>query len=619
MKNRILSVLLVFMLLMSTANAEFGMSREDLYKLGIEALFSADENGLSSAVSFFKRAGNYRFAQLYAIYAEILQKISRASEDSTEWEEGSKLLEEALISLSVLKEKREFLDDLPKNYFPSCEDIEKYVKALKLERTGEIEKAIDIYRKLSVLDSTIRAIALEQSRKEKRYEEAIQLFNKGEYIKAGRAFEELKDYLDSETMKEKSFARHTHEWDKATCEKPKTCKICGKTEGAPSGHSWIDATCMSAKKCRNCGTTEGSPSGHSWVAATCTSAKRCSVCEKTEGRAKGHSWMAATCTSAKKCRNCGTTEGSPSGHSWVAATCTSARRCSACGKTEGSAKGHSWERATCTSARRCSVCGKTDGSPSGHNWESATCTSARRCSVCGKTEGSALGHNWEGATCTSARYCIRCGRTEGSALGHDYSEATVYNPATCRRCGKTTGTALKGKYRPQYVGTKYSAADLGVVYVANTYGSSYYNKKGRSYPYSQAFDNDRNTCWVDGSEGARISDYIGCEWRLSGGYQSDYAAYGFCIYNGMQYKGSESYNRNSRVKNITVTINGYSYSYTVMDTMSRQEFTFGGDAILAKNGSFDVKISVNSVYTDGDGTAYDIAIGDVQLMLIAVN
>ena len=567
MKNRILSVLLVLLLLMSTANAELGMSREELYREGINALFSADENGLSSAVSFFERAGNYRFAQLYAIYAKILQKISRAREDSTEWEEGSKLLEEVLISLSFLKDKREFSDDLSENYFPSCEDIEEYVKALKLERTGEIEKAIDIYRNLSVLDSTNRAIALEQSRKEKRYEEAMQLFNNGEYIKAGHAFEELKDYLDSETMKEKSFARHTHEWDKATCEKPKTCKICGKTEGAPSGHSWIDATCMSAKKCRNCGTTEGSPSGHSWVAATCTSAKRCSVCEKTEGRAKGHSWMAATCTSAKKCRNCGTTEGSPSGHSWVAATCTSARRCSACGKTEG----------------------------------------------------SALGHNWEGATCTSARYCIRCGRTEGSALGHDYSEATVYNPATCRRCGKTTGTALKGKYRPQYVGTKYSAADLGVVYVANTYGSSYYNKKGRSYPYSQAFDNDRNTCWVDGSEGARISDYIGCEWRLSGGYQSDYAAYGFCIYNGMQYKGSESYNRNSRVKNITVTINGYSYSYTVMDTMSRQEFTFGGDAILAKNGSFDVKISVNSVYTDGDGTAYDIAIGDVQLMLIAVN
>lgn len=29
---------------------------------------------------------------------------------------------------------------------------------------------------------------------------------------------------------------HTHQWAKATCTKPETCTICGKTEGEPLGH-----------------------------------------------------------------------------------------------------------------------------------------------------------------------------------------------------------------------------------------------------------------------------------------------------------------------------------------------------------------------------------------------
>ena len=33
-------------------------------------------------------------------------------------------------------------------------------------------------------------------------------------------------------------ACHKHSWEPATCDKPKTCSVCGKTSGDPLGHSW---------------------------------------------------------------------------------------------------------------------------------------------------------------------------------------------------------------------------------------------------------------------------------------------------------------------------------------------------------------------------------------------
>ena len=40
-----------------------------------------------------------------------------------------------------------------------------------------------------------------------------------------------------------------HEWYAATCTSPKTCSLCGKTEGEPLPHTWLDATCTAAKTC----------------------------------------------------------------------------------------------------------------------------------------------------------------------------------------------------------------------------------------------------------------------------------------------------------------------------------------------------------------------------------
>ena len=63
---------------------------------------------------------------------------------------------------------------------------------------------------------------------------------------------------------------HVHNFKDATCTEPKTCKVCGATEGAALGHSFKDATCTDAKICEVCGTKEGSALGHDFQSGACT-------------------------------------------------------------------------------------------------------------------------------------------------------------------------------------------------------------------------------------------------------------------------------------------------------------------------------------------------------------
>ena len=104
---------------------------------------------------------------------------------------------------------------------------------------------------------------------------------------------------------------HEHEWEEATCEKPKTCKTCGETEGEALGHDIIEATCEEPMKCARCGKKKGKPLGHEWEEATCESPKTCKRCGKTEGEPLEHDFAPATLDAPKTCRNCGKTEGDP--------------------------------------------------------------------------------------------------------------------------------------------------------------------------------------------------------------------------------------------------------------------------------------------------------------------
>lgn len=154
----------------------------------------------------------------------------------------------------------------------------------------------------------------------------------------------------------------SHEWFAATCSAPKTCSLCGETEGEALPHTWQDATCTTPKTCTVCKTTEGEPLPHTWKDATCTDAKICTVCEIPEGDALGHTWQDATCTDPKTCSVCQLTEGDPAAHTWLVATCTTPKTCSVCKLTEGETAAHKWQAATTEAPKTCSVCNKTSGS-----------------------------------------------------------------------------------------------------------------------------------------------------------------------------------------------------------------------------------------------------------------
>lgn len=105
-----------------------------------------------------------------------------------------------------------------------------------------------------------------------------------------------------------------HEWEEATCQVPKTCKVCGDTEGDILEHNWTLATCEEAAKCNECGIESGVALGHDWDEATCTEPAICTQCGLINGEALGHNWIEATCVVPKTCSVCETTDGEPLEH-----------------------------------------------------------------------------------------------------------------------------------------------------------------------------------------------------------------------------------------------------------------------------------------------------------------
>ena len=113
-----------------------------------------------------------------------------------------------------------------------------------------------------------------------------------------------------------------HAWADATCTDPKTCGTCGATEGEALGHSYVSEvtapTCTeggyTTYTCSACGDSyvadEVAALGHTMSEATCTAPKTCSVCGATEGEALGHeayTYSFANNTHSFKCTKCGET------------------------------------------------------------------------------------------------------------------------------------------------------------------------------------------------------------------------------------------------------------------------------------------------------------------------
>lgn len=112
-----------------------------------------------------------------------------------------------------------------------------------------------------------------------------------------------------------------HEWTEATCEAPRTCTLCGDTEGELGEHDFAEASCITPKKCKVCGTVEGEALGHDFAEADCVTPKKCKVCSGVEGEALGHNFSEADCDTPKMCIVCGTTEGTALGHKYTSGYC----------------------------------------------------------------------------------------------------------------------------------------------------------------------------------------------------------------------------------------------------------------------------------------------------------
>lgn len=61
-----------------------------------------------------------------------------------------------------------------------------------------------------------------------------------------------------------------HSYTEATCTNPKTCRICGVTQGNKKEHDYVTSSCFSPATCKNCGTTSGNAPGHTFSGLKCT-------------------------------------------------------------------------------------------------------------------------------------------------------------------------------------------------------------------------------------------------------------------------------------------------------------------------------------------------------------
>ena len=280
-----------------------------------------------------------------------------------------------------------------------------------------------------------------------------------------------------------------HRWTDATCQAPKTCSVCGATEGTVAEHkagevkveNRVDPDCENA----------GSYDNATYCVWCNIETSRQTVSVDALGHAiVPHDAKAATCTEIgwkayETCSRCnhttyseiealGHTDGTPVKENNVDATCTTAggydmvTYCTVCNAV------------TNTAHTDVDALGHTDGTPVKENNVDATCTTAggydmvTYCTVCkavtntahtdapalGHTDGTPVKENNVDATCTTAGgydtviYCTVCEaevsrvHTEIAATGHDEISHEAQAPTctvdghkayvTCSLCDYTT-------------------------------------------------------------------------------------------------------------------------------------------------------------------------------------
>lgn len=97
-----------------------GLSAEENYRYGHEALMKQDEENLCQAVEYFSAAGAYEDSRMYKMYAETLMYIMQV--------DISDNLDIAMTNIEVLSEKTVFIEAIVDKY-PSLDDLLIYICA----------------------------------------------------------------------------------------------------------------------------------------------------------------------------------------------------------------------------------------------------------------------------------------------------------------------------------------------------------------------------------------------------------------------------------------------------------------------------------------------------------
>ena len=243
-----------------------------------------------------------------------------------------------------------------------------------------------------------------------------------------------------------------HQWQAATCTEPKTCEVCGETEGSALGHSWQDATCTTPRTCSMCNVTEGGTLPHSWNDGTCS---------ECGASCPGHDYQQTGSTSETSYEKWNDTQHNKKVAYYKTMTC------SVCGYSvqefdheETELQNHAWEDGKCTS------CGYVCQHPfklltynDNKSWEEELPSVPENESThtdyyiihdvfdcaCGlefkppEEPNSAAGkaHTFDGND-----VCTACGYKKGDVVcDHEWTEATCTTPKTCSKCGTTVGEA----------------------------------------------------------------------------------------------------------------------------------------------------------------------------------
>ncbi|MBR0447914.1 MAG: hypothetical protein IIX28_05585, partial [Clostridia bacterium] len=246
-----------------------------------------------------------------------------------------------------------------------------------------------------------------------------------------------------------------HTWSDATCAAPKTCTVCGATEGNPLDHVY-DNACDA--DCNACGAIR--QVGDHVYTYPCDSS--CDVCGAT--RDASHDWMDATCTQPRICRVCGSEDGVALDHVYDNLKFDDDKHwweCD-CGAEELPYRvSHGYTRTYDETQHwlECGDCGyRVDEKI--HQYDNA-CDA--ECTVCGAIRE--VGEHQYDNACDAA--CNECG-AERTVAGHDYKKVVV-TKATTTKDGKYKNVCEICGYTASKQPTVYKASKVALSKTSYTY------------------------------------------------------------------------------------------------------------------------------------------------------